>query len=117
MSPQLREHSTWRRKPTAAVNSALTLGTIKTRETTCKALAPSIGLVEDLLGRALQEDENISVRAFKGEMLNEAPTGEAREEAFRRLLNRVDTTARRAEGVLEAEIDAAIDEATDYVRR
>ena len=71
---------------------------------------------EALLGRALQEDENISVRAFKGAVLKEAPTGEARE-AFRRLLDRVDRTARQAEGVSEAEIDAAIDEASDYVRR
>ena len=72
---------------------------------------------EALLGRALQEDENISVRAFKGAVLKEAPTGEARDEAFLRLLDRVDRTARQAEGVSEAEIDAAIDEASDYVRR
>jgi hypothetical protein len=73
--------------------------------------------VEALLGRTLREDEKISVRAFEGSVLKEVPTGEARDEAFRRLLDRVDRTARQAEGVPEAEIDAAIDDASDYLRR
>lgn len=71
---------------------------------------------EALLGRALQEDENISVRAFRGNIVKQAPLGEAREQAFRRLRARIDETARRAEGVPEAEIDAAIDEASNHVR-
>jgi hypothetical protein len=72
--------------------------------------------VEALLGRALEKDESVSVRAFRGEIIKQAPTGEAREEAFRRLRGRIDETAKRAHGVPEDEIDAAIDEATDHVR-
>ena len=72
---------------------------------------------EALLGRVLEEDESISVRAFKGNIVKHSPTGQARDEAFTRLRNRIDKTATRAEGVPEKEIDAAIDEAADYVRR
>jgi hypothetical protein len=72
--------------------------------------------LEALLGRAIQEDENISVRAFRGNTIKPAPTGEARQDAFRRLRSRIDETARRVQGVPEEEIDAAIDEAADYVR-
>jgi hypothetical protein len=71
---------------------------------------------EALLGRNLQEDESISVRAFKGDTVKQAPTGEARAEAFRRLSARIEQTAARAQGVPEANIDAAISEAVDYVR-
>ena len=70
---------------------------------------------EALLGRNLQEDESISVRAFK-DTVKEAPTGEARAEAFRRLRARIEQTAARAPGVPEADIDALIDEAVDHVR-
>src|ERR1019366_5539966 len=71
---------------------------------------------EALLGRNLQEDESISVRAFKGDTVKEAPTGEVRAEAFRRLRARIEQTAARAPGVPEADIDALIDEAVDHVR-
>ena len=67
--------------------------------------------MEHLLGRSLREDEAISINVYKP-----TPTGEAREEAARRLLERIDQTAQRARGVPEAEIDAAIDEAADHVR-
>ena len=67
--------------------------------------------MESLLGRSLQEDEGISINVYKP-----APTGEAREEASRRLLERIDKTAQKVKGVPEEEIDAAIDEAADYVR-
>ena len=73
-------------------------------------------VVEALLGRGLDENENVSVRAFSGNIIKPAPAGEARVEAFRRLRTRIDETAQRAEGVPEEEIDAAIDEAVDYVR-
>ncbi len=72
--------------------------------------------VESLLGRHLDEDEMVSVRTSKGQLLKEALTGDAREEAFRNLLDRIKRTARQVEGVPEEEIDAAIDEAADYVR-
>ena len=71
---------------------------------------------EALLGRNLQEDESISVRAFKGDTVKEAPTGEVRAEAFRRLRARIEQSAARAPGVPEADIDALIDEAVDHVR-
>jgi hypothetical protein len=71
---------------------------------------------EVLLGGTLDEDEMITVRASKGRILKEAPTGEVREDAFRRLFGRIDQTAKRSEGVREEDVDAAIDEAVDYVR-
>ena len=69
-------------------------------------------LVEALLGRSLQEDEAISINVYQP-----VPTGQAREEASRRLFQRIDQTAARAQGVPDDEIEAAIDEAADYVRR
>ena len=82
----------------------------------CDLSPESRRVVEALLGRSLDENENVSVRAFRGNLVKPAPTGDAREEAFHRLRARIDETARRAEGVPEKEIDAAIDEAADYVR-
>jgi hypothetical protein len=71
---------------------------------------------EALLGQALEEDETVVLRASKGYIVSEGLTGDAREQAFRRLFERIDKTAKRADGVPEEEIDAAIDEAVDYVR-
>jgi hypothetical protein len=73
-------------------------------------------VVEALLGRGLDENESVIVRAFGGNIVQPAPTGKDRDEAFRRLRARIDETAQRADGVPEEEIDAAIDEAADYVR-
>ena len=67
--------------------------------------------VESLLGRSLQEDEAISINVYQP-----APTGQAKEAASQRLFQRIDQTAARAQGVPEDEIEAAIDEAADYVR-
>ena len=80
-------------------------------------LSPEIRhAIEALLGRSLQEDESVAVRAFRGEIIKPAPVGEARDESFRRLRARIDETSQRAHGVSEEQIDAAIDEAVDYVR-
>jgi len=73
--------------------------------------------VEGLLGRKLEEDETVSIRASKGLVLKEAPSGEARKAAFRRFIERVDDTAKRPIDVSESEIEAAIDEAITQVRR
>jgi len=82
-----------------------------------KDLPPDVRrTVEALLGRTVQEDENISVRAFVGDILKQAPIGQAREDAYRRLRTRIDETAQRVKDVPEEQIDAAIDEAADYVR-
>jgi hypothetical protein len=67
--------------------------------------------MESILGRSLREDEAISINVYKP-----APTGQVREEVTQRLLERVDKTAARAKGRPEEEIDAAIDEASDYIR-
>jgi len=67
--------------------------------------------MEAVIGRSLQEDEVITVNVFKS-----APTGQARDWASRRLLDRVDRTARKARGIPEGDVDAAIDEAVDHVR-
>jgi hypothetical protein len=67
--------------------------------------------MENIIGRSLGEDEAISINVYKP-----APTGQARDEASRRLLARIDKTAQRAQGASEGKIDAAIDEAVDHVR-
>ncbi len=71
------------------------------------------GALERLLGRPLEEEETISVQAYP---THEAPTGRARDDAWRRLMERIDKTAARVTGVPEAELDALIDEAADYAR-
>ena len=77
-----------------------------------KELSPDIRqAMEGILGRSLREDEAISINVYKP-----APTGYAREEASRRLQERVDKTAQRVKDIPEEEIDAAIDEAADHVR-
>jgi hypothetical protein len=68
-------------------------------------------VMESVIGRSLQEDEVITVNVFKP-----SPTGHAREDASRRLLDRIDRTAQKARGIPEGDIDAAIDEAVDHVR-
>jgi hypothetical protein len=77
-------------------------------------LSPDVrDALEALLGRPLQEEETISIQAYA---THEAPTGRARDEAWHRLIERIDKTAARAKDVPEAELDALIDEAADYVR-
>lgn len=69
--------------------------------------------LEKLLGRALQEEETISVQAYP---THEAPMGRERDEAWLRLLERIDKTAARVANVPESELDALIDEAVNHVR-
>ena len=69
--------------------------------------------IESLLGRALHEDESVSIITYRPK---EAPEGPAREAAYRRLLTRVEKTASKARDLPEAELDAAVDEAVDSVR-
>lgn len=77
-------------------------------------LAPRVKeAIESLLGRMLQEDESVGIRTYR---VKNAPAGPARDRAYRRLLGRVDKTAERVKNVPEAELDAAIDEAVDFVR-
>lgn len=69
-----------------------------------------------LLGRELSEDELLLIRSSKGRLLKPGLTGDALMEAYQRFFERADATARKAEGVPDSEIDAAIDEAVEYVR-
>jgi hypothetical protein len=71
---------------------------------------------ETLLERSLGEDEFFLIKTSRGRILKHAATGEAYDEAFRQFLALGDELARRAEGMPDSEIDAAIDEAVDYVR-
>ena len=77
-------------------------------------LSPNVrNALEMLLGRPLQEEETVSIQAYP---THNAPTGLEREEGWKRLLDRIDRTAARVKDVPEAELDALIDEATDYAR-
>jgi hypothetical protein len=78
-------------------------------------LSPDVrNALESLLGRSLREEETVSVQTYP---THEAPMSKEREEAWKRLLARIDMTAARVHAVPEAELDALIDEATNYVRR
>ena len=77
-------------------------------------LSPNVrNALETLLDRPLQEEETVSIQAYP---THNAPTGLEREEPWTRLLDRIDRTAARVKDVSEAELDALIDEAADYVR-
>ena len=77
-------------------------------------LSPNVrNALEMLLGRSLQEEETVSIQAYP---THNAPTGLEREEAWTRLLDRIDRTAARVKGVPKAELDTLIDEATESVR-
>jgi hypothetical protein len=71
---------------------------------------------ETLLGQALEEDETVIVRASKGYIVKEAPTGEAREKAFRRLLGHMDELAGRVKDVPAEDLDSLIEEAWERSR-
>jgi len=71
---------------------------------------------EVLLGGVLGEDELLLVRSSKGHILKPGAKGEARDQAFKRLTEWSAEMAKRVEGIPEAEIDAAIEEAVDSVR-
>ena len=51
--------------------------------------------MESVIGRSLREDEVITVNVFKP-----SPTGQARKEASRRLLDRIDRTAQKEKSTL-----------------
>jgi len=69
--------------------------------------------IESLLGRSLQDDEQVSVRAFPR---HEAPQGAARRKAARRLEEHLDRMAGRVKDVSQKEMEAAIDEALEHAR-
>jgi hypothetical protein len=77
-------------------------------------LAPPIkAAIESLVGRSLEDDEQVSVRAFRP---HEAPKGQAHGRAVRRLEEHLDLMAGRVKDVSQDETEAAIEEALRQVR-
>ena len=70
-------------------------------------------VVERVLGRVLEPDEEVSIMAFSP---HAAPSGEARQELARQLEDRVARTAESVRDVPDDEQEAAINEALDHVR-
>jgi hypothetical protein len=71
--------------------------------------------IESLLGRALHDEESLTIRPTR--VIQDAPTGEERARLFRRYQNHLDQLADRVKDTPEEEIEAAIDEAICQVRR
>lgn len=71
-------------------------------------------VLEGLLGRALDREEQVTVMAFPAHI---APTAQERETAVRRLTEHLDRMAAKADGVPEGELEALVDEAIERVRR
>ena len=70
-------------------------------------------VVERVLGRVLEPDEEVSIMAFSP---HDAPTGEARQELARLLEDRIARTAESVRDVPDDEQETAIDEALNHVR-
>ncbi len=71
---------------------------------------------EVLLGGVLGEDELVLVRSSRGRILKAGFTGEALDDAYRRLFDWSSRTAKKVDGIPDEAIDAAIDEAVEFVR-
>jgi hypothetical protein len=83
----------------------------------CQAseLAPDERVVlERILGRPLEDTELVGVTT--GRIISPAPEGEAREEAWKRMLEGMREMQERVKDVPEEELYALIDEALEYVR-
>jgi hypothetical protein len=74
---------------------------------------PVRAAIEDMLGRRLRDDEQISVMAFG---VHAAPTGSRRAERARSLKAAMDTLAAKARPVDPQDLESAFDEAMDHVR-
>jgi mannose/cellobiose epimerase-like protein (N-acyl-D-glucosamine 2-epimerase family) len=69
--------------------------------------------VENLLGRSLRDDEEVSVMALDP---HPAPSGEARWASADRLRSALDQLALKAQNVANGEVDEAVDEAMNHIR-
>ena len=69
--------------------------------------------VEQLLGRTLRKDEEVSVMAFPP---HPAPVRKERKALARRLAKVLDKAANKAKGIPRQQLEAAIQEATRNVR-
>jgi hypothetical protein len=69
--------------------------------------------VENLLGRSLRDDEEVSIMALDP---HPAPVGEARQASAERLRGALDQLAHKAGDVAAEEFDAVVDEAMTHIR-
>jgi hypothetical protein len=69
--------------------------------------------VENLLGRSLRDDEEVSIMALDP---HPAPSGEARRSSAERLRGALDQLALKAQDVADGEFDDAVDEAMNHIR-
>ena len=69
--------------------------------------------MENLLGRSLRDDEEVSIMALNP---HPAPSGEARRASAERLRSALDQLALKAHDVADGEVDDAVDEAMDHIR-
>ena len=74
---------------------------------------PVRAAIEDILGRALRDDEQVSVMAFGA---HAAPTGASRLASATRLKAAMDGLAARALPVDPQDLEDAFNEAMDHVR-
>lgn len=72
--------------------------------------------VESLIGRALRENETVTVRASSS-IARDAPSGQAREKAYRDLIDHMETIHSKVSDVPPHELDALIEEALAHVRK
>ena len=71
-------------------------------------------ILESLIGRQFEEGELVKVEPTR--VIQEAPVGEARKIAYDNLLRSMDRIAEKAKDVPPEELEAAIEEACEYVR-
>lgn len=70
-------------------------------------------VVERWLGRALSNDETISVNAYRP---HSAPTGDERESLAREIVAHAQEIGSRVQDVNEKDVDALVDEAVSAIR-
>jgi hypothetical protein len=69
--------------------------------------------VENLLGRRLRDDEEVTIMALDP---HPAPSGYARRASAERLRSALDQLALKAQEVVDGEVDDAVDEAMNHIR-
>ena len=70
--------------------------------------------LKNVLGREVEDNENVTVMAWRP---HPAPVGPAREAAAARLRHSLDEVSRKPQAASDAELESAIDEAMNDVRR
>lgn len=71
-------------------------------------------VLEGLIGRTFEEGDSVKIEPTR--VIKEAPTGEARRIAHENLMRSMDRIAEKAKDVDPDELEAAIEEACEYVR-